>query len=76
MIFDVGYRRPAHQHVNRAGMAEAVGRVQVLQAVFRKRFFQMVLTNAVNSAPRRSLAALIDEQTVFECRHRIFPVFL
>ncbi len=57
-------------------MPKAVGGVQVSEAVFRKRIFQMFLTDSIYAASRKSLAALIDEQPIFECGHRLIPVFL
>ncbi len=76
MVFDVGYGRTAHQHVNRAGMAKAVCGVQCFHAMIRKHLFQPVLANSVNAAPSESLSALIDKQPVFKCRHGFWPVFL
>ena len=63
-VFYVRYGVPSQEHINRTGMPEAVGRVEIFQPFSRQDFFQIFTTEPIYSVPGEFLSPLIEKQAI------------
>ncbi len=66
VVFDVRYRVPGRKHINSTRMSKAVGWIDVLHSFFRQCLLEIFSAKAVNTVTGQFIAALIDEEPVFE----------
>ncbi len=64
MVFDVGDSLTGAEQIHGAGMAEAMGRVEIFKALFGQDHREVFLAEAVDAVPGQFLSALIDEQAM------------
>jgi hypothetical protein len=75
MVLDVGDGIAAVEHVHCLAVAKAMNRIDMLEALGRKDFFQIRFADAVNAMPGEFLSPLIDKQAILIQGARGVPVF-
>ena len=66
VVLDIRYRMPGRKHIDCTRMSKTVGWIDVFQSFFRQCLLEIFSADAVNTVTGQFIAALIDEEPVFE----------
>ena len=75
-VFDIGNGVAAAKHIDGPGVAEAVSRVEVLQALWRQHQLQVFFTEPMDTGACECLSTLVDKKPMAIQGSWSSPIFL